>query len=102
MAEAKVEFATVKTVSDRLNSEAPEISLALSTLLSKVNDLLTSSGGLWLQKSSPVMATQYSEFTASMKTAIDNIPKFAATFNSIVHNLHELDEKLAVVPDKKD
>ena len=98
MAEAKVDFADVKTVSDRLNVEAPEIATALNTLMGQVNELLTSSGGLWLQQSSPVMSAQYSEFTASMKTAIDNIPKFAATFQSIVTNLTELDQALAAPP----
>lgn len=101
MAQAKVDFAAVKTVEDRLNLEGPEISAALTTLMGKVNDLLTSAGGLWLQQSSPVMAAQYAEFTNSMKTAIDNIPKFATTFKSIVDNLHELDTKLSV-PQKSD
>ena len=98
MAEVNVDYAQVNAVAARLTSEGGEIAQELGTLQTNVTELLTSQGGLWLQQSSPVMATQYTEFNASLTNAINQLSTFAQSFNMIAKNLQDMDTQLAAPP----
>lgn len=102
MAEIQVDYTQVNTVAGRLTNEGGEIKSTLIRLQTQVTELLTSSGGLWLQQSSPVMSAQYTEFNASLTTAIENIGKFAESFNVIAQNLQSMDTDLAKPPPPSD
>jgi uncharacterized protein YukE len=95
MPEVNVDYDSVQAVAGRLTSEGGEIAAELARLQTLVTELLTSAGGLWLQQSSPVMATQYAEFNAALTKAIGQLSTFANAFNGIVKNLNELDQALA-------
>ncbi|MCK9894403.1 WXG100 family type VII secretion target [Frankia sp. AgB32] len=95
MAEIDVDYGQVRAVAGRLTSEGSEIQSTLTLLQSRVTELLTSSGGLWMTQSSPVMSAQYAEFNASLTAAIQNIGKFAESFNMISQNLQTMDASLA-------
>lgn len=98
MAEIQVDYGQVNTVATRLTTEGGEIKTTLIRLQGQVTELLTGSGGLWLQQSSPVMSAQYTEFNASLSSAIDNIGKFAESFNLITQNLQSMDSELSKPP----
>jgi hypothetical protein len=98
MAEVNVDYQQVNAVAAKLTSEGTDIAAELRTLQMTVTDLLTSQGGLWLQQSSPVMSSQYTEFNTSLTNAIGQLASFAASFNQIVQNLTDLDSGLAKPP----
>lgn len=98
MAEIQVDYGQVNTVASRLTTEGGEIKTTLTRLQGQVTELLTGTGGLWLQQSSPVMSAQYTEFNASLTTAIENIGKFAESFNLIAQNLQNMDTELSKPP----
>jgi WXG100 family type VII secretion target len=98
MAQVNVDYAQVNAVAARLTSEGGEIAQELGTLQQNVTELLTSSGGLWLQQSSPVMSSQYQEFNASLTKAINELSTFATSFNQIAKNLQDMDTQLAQPP----
>jgi len=98
MAEVNVDYNQVSAVAAKLTSEGADIASELGVLQTTVTDLLTSQGGLWLQQSSPVMSTQYTEFNTSLTNAINQLAQFAASFNGIVKNLTDLDSGLAKPP----
>lgn len=98
MPQIQVDYAQVNTVATRLTTEGGEIKTTLTRLQGQVTELLTSAGGLWLQQSSPVMSTQYAEFNSSLTAAIENLGKFAESFNVIAQNLKDMDSSLATPP----
>lgn len=98
MAEVNVDYALINTVAGRLTSEGAEIAGVLTNLQTSVTELLTSQGGLWLQHSSPVMSTQYTEFTTSLTKAVSNLESFASSFSMIAKNLSEMDQTLSQPP----
>ena len=98
MAEVNVDYNQVSTVAAKLTSEGADIAAELGVLQTTVTSLLTSQGGLWLQQSSPVMSTQYTEFNTSLTNAINQLAAFASSFNQIVKNLTDLDTGLAKPP----
>jgi uncharacterized protein YukE len=95
MAEVNVDYAQVNAIAARLTSEGGDIAHQLGGLQTTVADLLTGQGGLWLQQSSPVMASQYTEFNASLTKAIGELSAFANSFNGIAKNLSDMDTTLA-------
>ncbi|MCK9874578.1 WXG100 family type VII secretion target [Frankia sp. Ag45/Mut15] len=95
MADIDVDYAQVNSLATRLINEGTEITSTLTRLQGQVTELLTSAGGLWMQQSSPVMTAQYTEFNASLTAAIENIPKFAQSFQAIAQNLQSMDASLA-------
>ncbi|BCY15454.1 WXG100 family type VII secretion target [Actinoplanes sp. L3-i22] len=95
MAEVNVDYTAVNTVATRLTTEGGEIAAELGRLQTQVTELLTSQGGLWLQQSSPVMATQYTEFNTSLTKAINELNTFAQSFNMIAKNLSDMDTSLS-------
>lgn len=98
MAEVNVDYALVNTVAGRLTTEGGDIAKVLTGLQASVTELLTSKGGLFLQQSSPVMSTQYTEFTTSLTKAVSNLESFATSFSMIAKNLNEMDQSLAQPP----
>ncbi|MCK9924277.1 WXG100 family type VII secretion target [Frankia sp. AgPm24] len=98
MADIDVDYAQVNALATRLINEGTEITSTLTRLQFQVTELLTSAGGLWMQQSSPAMTTQYTEFNASLTSAIENIPKFADSFKAISANLQTMDDSLANPP----
>ncbi|MEX5637207.1 WXG100 family type VII secretion target [Parafrankia sp. FMc2] len=98
MPDIKVDYSQVTTVASRLTTEGGEIKTTLTRLQGQVTELLTGTGGLWLQQSSPVMSAQYTEFNASLTAAIENLGKFAESFNMIANNLRTMDSQLAAPP----
>ena len=57
-------------------------------------NLLTSDGGLWLQKSSPTLSGQYTQFNNSVTSAVQNITSFAQQFTNIVAQLKAMDDAI--------
>ncbi|MFI7079313.1 MULTISPECIES: WXG100 family type VII secretion target [unclassified Micromonospora] len=100
MAEVDVDYDRVHTVSGRLTTEGADIAQVLKTLNGSVTELLTSQGGLWMQQASPVMNSQYNEFTASLTKAVSNLESFAKSFAAIVKNLTDMDQTLSKPPAK--
>ncbi|WP_163549017.1 WXG100 family type VII secretion target [Candidatus Frankia nodulisporulans] len=98
MPDIDVDYAQVNTVAARLTSEGTEITTTLTRLQGQVTELLTSADGLWMKQASPVMNAQYTEFNASLASAIENIPKFAQSFQAIAQNLQTMDATLAKPP----
>ncbi|WP_326550851.1 WXG100 family type VII secretion target [Micromonospora sp. NBC_01813] len=98
MAEVNVDYALINTVAGRLTTEGAEIAGVLTNLQTSVSELLTSQGGLWLQQSSPVMSTQYTEFTTSLTKAVSNLESFASSFSMIAKNLSDMDQTLSQPP----
>jgi uncharacterized protein YukE len=98
MPQINVDYGQVNAVASRLTTEGAEIKTTLIRLQGQVTELLTGSGGLWLQQSSPVMSAQYTEFNSSLTSAIENIGKFAESFNVIAQNLKDMDSTLATPP----
>ncbi|MCM3884406.1 WXG100 family type VII secretion target [Frankia sp. R82] len=98
MPDIDVDYAQVNTVAARLTNEGTEITATLTRLQGQVTELLTSAGGLWMRQASPVMTAQYTEFNASLTSAIENIPKFAQSFQAIAQNLQVMDSSLAKPP----
>lgn len=98
MPDIDVDYAQVNTVAARLTSESTEITTTLKRLQGQVTELLTSAGGLWMKQASPVMEIQYTEFNTSLSSAIENIPKFAQSFQAIAQNLQTMDATLAKPP----
>jgi WXG100 family type VII secretion target len=95
MAQVNVDYGQVSTVAARLTSEGSDIAATLGTLQTHVSELLTGQGGLWLQQSSPVMASQYQEFNTSLTKAINELSTFATSFNQIANNLKDMDDQLS-------
>jgi WXG100 family type VII secretion target len=95
MAQIDVDYGQVNAVASRLTTEGAEIRDTLTRLQAHVAELLTGQGGLWLQQSSPVMSTQYTEFNTSLTAAIQNLGTFAENFNKIAQNLQDMDTQLA-------
>ncbi|MFI7435828.1 WXG100 family type VII secretion target [Micromonospora haikouensis] len=98
MAEVNVDYDRIHTVSGRLTTEGAEIANVLKGLNTSVTELLTSQGGLWMQQASPVMSTQYTEFTTSLTKAVSNLETFASSFAAIVKNLSDMDQALSKPP----
>ncbi|CAO5162962.1 WXG100 family type VII secretion target [Frankia sp. AiPs1] len=98
MPDIDVDYALVNTTASRLASAFDEITATLTQLQGQVSQLLTSTGGLWMKQSSPVMEAQYTEFNASLTSAIANIPKFGQSFQAIAQNLQTMDATLASPP----
>ncbi|WBB97218.1 hypothetical protein O7543_18525 [Solwaraspora sp. WMMA2080] len=98
MAEVNVDYALVNTVAGRLTTEGAEIASVLKNLQVNVSELLTSQGGLWLQQASPVMDTQYTDFTNSLTAAVSNLETFAGHFSMIAKNLSDMDQALSQPP----
>ncbi|MFV2084164.1 WXG100 family type VII secretion target [Micromonospora sp. LOL_021] len=98
MAEVNVDYALVNTVAGRLTTEGAEIASVLKNLQVSVSELLTSQGGLWLQQASPVMDSQYTDFTESLTAAVNSLETFASSFSMIAKNLSDMDQALSQSP----
>lgn len=95
MADVAVDYASVSQVSTQLNSAVTTTVPQLTSLLNAVTALLQSDGGLWLQKSSPVLTKQYTDFNTSVTSAVNNINSFATQFNTVVQQLQTMDSSIA-------
>ncbi|MCK9924278.1 hypothetical protein MXD61_20810 [Frankia sp. AgPm24] len=95
MADIKIDYASVDTVAASLNAAVAETVPKLTSLQSAVTALLSSGGGLWLVKSSPVLQQQYTDFNTSVTAAVNNINSFANQFNNIVSQLQAMDSAIA-------
>ncbi|WP_433528459.1 hypothetical protein ACQPYA_19115 [Micromonospora sp. CA-263727] len=89
-----VDFGRVQTVNDQLNLAVTQTVPRLEDLLAAVSQLLTSDGGLWLQKSSPTLSGQYQTFNTELTAAIENIRSFAQQFHNITVQLRTMDEQI--------
>jgi hypothetical protein len=89
-----VDYEKVNLVSTALNTAVSTTVPRLTSLQSAVTQLLTSDGGLWLQKSSPTLSTQYTEFNSSVTAAVNNITSFAQQFQNIVAQLKAMDDAI--------
>jgi hypothetical protein len=89
-----VDYEKVNTVSTALNTAVTTTVPRLTSLQNAVTQLLTSDGGLWLQKSSPTLSTQYTEFNSSVTAAVNNITSFAQQFQNIVAQLRAMDDAI--------
>lgn len=89
-----VDYEKVNTVSTALNNAVLTTVPRLTTLQNQVTQLLTSDGGLWLQKSSPTLSAQYVEFNTSVTSAVENIKSFAQQFQNIVAQLRAMDDAI--------
>jgi hypothetical protein len=95
MPDIDTDYEAVNAVNSKLRSESPAIVADLQRVQGQVAELLTSNGGLWLQKASPVFSTQYAEFTTSLANGVASMEKFAELFQSIVKNLQSMDDALS-------
>jgi ABC-type transporter Mla subunit MlaD len=95
MPNISIDYERVNTVATALNAAVTETVPKLTSLQSAVTALLTSDGGLWLQQSSPVLSTQYTEFNTSITSAVNNITSFAQQFNNIVSQLEAMDTAIS-------
>ncbi|GAA4958041.1 hypothetical protein [Actinoplanes utahensis] len=89
-----VDFEKVNAVSTNLNQVVSSTVPRLTSLQNAVAQLLTSDGGLWLQKSSPTLSAQYKEFNTSVTAAVQNITSFAQQFQNIVAQLRAMDDAI--------
>ena len=89
-----VDYGKVDATSTALQSAVTTIVPRLTALQSAVTNLLTSDGGLWLQKSSPTLSGQYTEFNNSVTSAVQNITSFAQQFQNIVAQLKAMDDAI--------
>lgn len=90
-----IDYAKVNSVSTSLNAAVTETVPKLTSLQSAVTALLTSDGGLWLQKSSPVLSQQYVDFNTSVTSAVNNITSFAQQFSNIIAQLQAMDDAIS-------
>lgn len=90
-----IDYAKVNAVATSLNAAVTETVPKLTSLQSAVTALLTSDGGLWLQKSSPVLSQQYTDFNTSVTGAVNNITSFAQQFNNIIAQLQAMDDAIS-------
>lgn len=95
MANITIDYTKVTTVANSLNAAVLETVPKLTSLQTAVTTLLTSDGGLWLQKSSPVLSQQYTDFNTSVTSAVNNITSFAQQFNNIISQLQAMDEAIS-------
>ncbi|MDT3440630.1 MULTISPECIES: hypothetical protein [unclassified Pseudofrankia] len=95
MADISVNYEAAQLVAGSLNGAVENIVPQLVALQGAVNALLTSDGGLWMQKSSPVLAQNYQTFNTSATNAVTSINSFAAQFNGIVASLQTMDTQLS-------
>nr|MDT0663792.1 hypothetical protein [Micromonospora sp. DSM 115978] len=95
MPNISIDYERVNVVATALNGAVTETVPKLTSLQSAVTALLTSDGGLWLQQSSPVLSTQYTEFNTSITSAVNNITSFAQQFNNIVAQLEAMDTAIS-------
>ncbi|MFI7079312.1 MULTISPECIES: hypothetical protein [unclassified Micromonospora] len=95
MANITVDFERVKTVNDQLNLAVTQTVPRLEDLRNAVSQLLTSDGGLWLQRSSPTLSGQYQTFNTELTSAIENIRSFAQQFHNITVQLRTMDDQIS-------
>lgn len=95
MANVAVDYTAIQGMSDKLNAAVADISPQLTSLLSDVNALLQSGGGLFLTQSSPAMTTAYEQFNTSLTSAVQNLSSFAEQFTNISEQLQSMDESIA-------
>ncbi|MEX5637206.1 hypothetical protein [Parafrankia sp. FMc2] len=95
MANITIDYAKVTAVGTALNAAVTETVPKLTSLQSAVSTLLGSEGGLWLQKSSPVLSQQYTDFNTSVTGAVNNITSFAQQFNNIISQLQAMDQAIS-------
>jgi hypothetical protein len=96
MAEVNIDYAAINTVVGKLKTAVDHtIVPELNSLKSSVDTLLTSSGGLHMQKSSPALTTSYQNFNTSLTNAVNGIKSFALQFTNIASQLEAMDNAIA-------
>lgn len=94
MSDVRFTYDLVYTVSSRLNQVTADTVPELAALQNKVNNLLTTGGGLWLRLSSPTLNEKYIEFNRSVTQAVLSIPGWAHQFENIVSAVKDLDRAI--------
>jgi hypothetical protein len=98
VADIEIDAGQVQQVQGILNQAADPSSPLMTGLVDLQNavaGLLTPEGGLFLQKASPYLKSQYDTFTANIRGAILEIPQFAQQFGAIVTQVESFDTSIA-------
>ncbi|MBR7826956.1 hypothetical protein KDK95_11630 [Actinospica sp. MGRD01-02] len=96
MPDIAIDYNQVQSVSGQLNTAVTStIVPELNTLASAVNGLLQSSGGLYLQATSPTLEQAYTKFNTDLNNAVQGITSFAQQFTQIAGQLHQMDTQMA-------
>jgi hypothetical protein len=94
MADINIDYTKVNDVSQVLRTAVSLRVPQLNSLQGAVSGLLATDGGMWLQKSSPVLSQQYTDFNTSITQAVSNIVSFANQFENIVSQIKAMDEQI--------
>jgi uncharacterized protein YukE len=95
MADIKLDYGTIQTVSGKLNSAEQNISPQLADLHTSVDGLLGQDGGLWMNKTSPALQSTYEQFNTNIMLAMNSINNFADMFRGIATSTQQYDSDSA-------
>lgn len=91
MADIEIDYAIIEQTAAALNGAQEEIIPELNGLVTSVDTLLSQSGGLWMDLTSPTLQAEYLTFTNSLITLVDNLGQFAQTFQNIKSSMISTD-----------
>jgi len=95
MADIRLDYQTIHTVSTKLNAAEQNISPQLADLHTQVDGLLTEDGGLYMKATSPALQSTYEQFNTNVMLAMNSINNFADMFRGIATSTQEYDSNSA-------
>jgi hypothetical protein len=95
-ANININYDEISTVGTALTNAATNtIGPQATTLNNQVAALLAPDGGLWLQKSSPALYSQWQTFYTSLQNGVAELTQFSQQFAGIVAGLQQMDTDLS-------
>jgi hypothetical protein len=95
MADIALQYHTIMSVHDSLNTAYNNTVSQLNELRTKVDNLVTADGGLWMNQTSPVIQVVYDNFSSSAVMFVENFNNFAGMFQNLVTGMESSDYKMA-------
>ena len=95
MADIAIDYTEIQQCSATLTSAVQNIVPQLQNLQSRVNQLLSPDGGLYMVNTSPALQNAYQKFNTQVTQAVNAIDEFAKQFNSIASGMKSTDVNMA-------
>jgi hypothetical protein len=92
MSEINLDYGTINDTAAVLNNAENNISPQIKSLYLQVQGLLDNGGGLYLQNTSPAIASQYENFQSGALNCMSAILSFHDLFSGLVTTMQSFDQ----------